>query len=228
MFHFAGGNSYSFRLMNPNLKEFEVVAIELPGRGMRYDEPLVTDYNHILKDIYRQVINRLDSETFLLYGHSMGAILAFHVVKMLEEVGLHPLHLIVTGSPGPKIKTNEKIYLMDDKSFIEKVKELGGLPEEIYKSQEILDYFIPILKADFEICDKNTLDVDSVIHTPIFCIMGDDEKQSSSILNWSKYTRSLFQCEIHSGNHFFIYNSVQRISEIIKNCSNILQKKIIN
>lgn len=226
MFHFAGGNSYSFRFMNPYLSDFEIVAIELPGRGMRSGESLVTNYDQVIKDTYRQVINQLNSDAFLVYGHSMGAILAFDIVRMLEADGLHPLHLIVTGSPGPQIKTNEQIYLLDDKNFIEEVKKLGGLPEEIYKSQEILDYFTPILKADFEVCDKNTLNDDCIINTPVYCMMGDGEKHASSIYNWSKYTRSLFRHEIQSGNHFFIYNSAHRICEVIKDCMLARQKPV--
>lgn len=226
MFHFAGGNSYSFKFMESNLKDFNVEVIELPGRGMRSNEILIKDFDKAAVDAYNQVRNKLVSENFVLYGHSMGAYLAFKVTKMLEEDCIAPRHLIVTGNPGPRVKESELRYLLNDKDFIIEIRKLGGLPEEFLESQELLDYFIPILKADFQISEENNLDTNLIINTPIYSIMGDKEKYSKDIVNWARYTTSIFEYEILDGNHFFIYNHAERLCSIINKCYNSSSEKI--
>src|ERR1043166_8245649 len=79
LLHFAGGNCYSFQFMMPLLRDFEVVSLELPGRGKRINEPLVTNFDLAANDILRQLRQKLASSSFLIYGHSMGAYLALRV-----------------------------------------------------------------------------------------------------------------------------------------------------
>ncbi len=45
LLHFAGGNYYSFRFMFPQLNEFEIIPVELPGRGKRMKENLLKDFD---------------------------------------------------------------------------------------------------------------------------------------------------------------------------------------
>lgn len=218
MFHFAGGNSYSFNFAEAYLNKFKIETIELPGRGARSDESLIKDFNQAADDIYKQIRSRLNSKYFVIYGHSMGALLAFKVTKMLELNNVAPLYLIVTGNAGPRIRENIKRHLLNDVDFITEIKKLGGLSAEFLESKELLDYFIPILKADFEIAEENNLDEKTVVSTPIYAIMGDKEKHAESITNWSNYTISDFNFELLEGNHFFIFNHAGKISSIINQC----------
>lgn len=220
MFHFAGGNCNSFRFLDSQLPNITIENPELPGRGMRSDEQLVTSFNLAAVDLYSQVKERLVSKNIILYGHSMGALFALRITQMLEAENIVPSHLIVSGSPGPGINTSERMHLLNDEEFILQLKKLGGLPSEFLENQELLDYFTPILKADFELCETNDLDKNPSVTAPIYSIMGDLEKHVNSIQNWSNYTHSSFKSEIHSGNHFFIYKSAERIGEIIKNSRN--------
>ncbi|WKL50107.1 amino acid adenylation domain-containing protein [Flavobacterium pectinovorum] len=218
MFHFAGGNGYSFNFMDSYLKDFKIETIELPGRGIRSDEKLIKDFSSAAEDIYEQVKKKLNSNCFLIYGHSMGAILALKVTKMLEQDNLKPLSIILTGNAGPKIKESKKRYLLSDADFIKEVGQLGGLTLQFLENKELLDYFIPILKADFEISEENNLDSDSIVKSPIYAIMGDLEKNAAHISNWSNYTSAHFNYEIFSGDHFFIYNHAERLCSIIIKC----------
>ncbi|MBB6269859.1 surfactin synthase thioesterase subunit [Pedobacter cryoconitis] len=228
MFHFAGGNSYSFKFMNPYLQEFTIEPIELPGRGRRSGEILITDFHTAAKDVYKQIRSKLNSKHFLIYGHSMGAYLALKVTKMLEHDNISPVGIIVTGNAGPKISENKKRYLLNEKDFVKEVKKLGGLPSEVLENQELLDYFMPILKADFEISEENNLERDSTINVPIYSLMGDTEEHADKITNWSKYTRSDFKHEVLSGDHFFIYNHPERLAKIITKHyhDHVIEKKL--
>lgn len=218
MIHFAGGNIYSYKFLDPYLKEFKIETIELPGRGMRFNEKLISKFDQAALDIYSQVKSKLESKEFLIYGHSMGALLALKAANMLEKNGCPPLCLIVSGNPGPKIQEEKKRYSLNDKEFIVEVEKLGGLSAEVMASQELLDFFVPILKADFEISEENNLNNESIVGIPVYSVMGDSEKHNEHIANWSNYTTSDFNFEKLPGNHFFILNHAETIGNIITKC----------
>src|SRR5215217_4762997 len=131
LMHFAGGNCYSYQSIINLLKEFDVISLELPGRGKRVKESLLTNFDLAAQDFYSQIVNRLSNAPFFIYGHSMGAYLTLKVGQMLENESKFPSQLFVSGNAGPKSGVNKKRYMLPDKDFIEEIMVLGGLPEEL-------------------------------------------------------------------------------------------------
>lgn len=218
LFHFAGGNAYSFQFLTPFWGDLIPVALELPGRGKRLREPLLYDFGAAALDLCNQVRSRLTAGPFLIYGHSMGAYLALRVCNMLEKTGASPDCLIVSGTTAPGVTIKEKRYLLGRDEFIEKVEELGGVPPELSGNQEFFNFFEPILRADFEITEKNDIAADPPVSAPIYAMMGDREENTDKIAQWTRFTRSSFGHQILPGDHFFIQKQPQKIAGIIRSC----------
>lgn len=216
LLHFAGGSIYSFEFLKPYLPEFEFIPLELPGRGKRIRESFIRDLDEAAMDIYRQVEKNLKGQRFLLYGHSMGSTLALKVAGLLEKRKASPLSIIVSGNAGPGVYDPKKRYLMDNSAFKAELRLIGGMPEEVLQNEELLDFFEPLLKADFEIVEKEAFPIIPPITAPIYAIMGTDEEHTSQIENWSNYTSSDFEYELLEGNHFFIYKYPAKLADIIK------------
>ena len=109
---------------------------------------------------------------------------------------------------------------MPKEEFISELKILGGAENEFLEDDELFSFFEPMIRADFEIVEKESdLDIGTKISTPIYACMGDEEKFCDQIQNWRKYTSSGFRSRLFKGNHFFIYNHAQEIAKIIKQCS---------
>lgn len=217
LLHFAGGNCYSFQFMMPFLKKFEVTPVELPGRGKRMKETLIRDFDRAAEDIYHQIMEKLTASRFVIYGHSMGATLGLRVASMLERNDCPPDYLIVSGNSGPGLKEGEvKRYLMESHRFMEELKRLGGMPEEILQNPELLEFFEPVLRADFEALEKEELDDEPFINIPIYAVMGSKEKDVAFIENWANYTRNQFSYRVLDGDHFFIYDHPQKMAQLIE------------
>jgi external thioesterase TEII len=215
--HFAGGNCYSYQFILPYLDKFEVIFLELPGRGKRMMEDLIKDYDNAIVDYYKQIRKRLDGSDFIIYGHSMGATLGWEVTRMLEENNIFPLSLIVSGNAGPGVGAEKKErHLLPEDMFIKELRKLGGLTEDFYENRELFEFFEPILRADFEVLEKKPIVFKSVIKTPLYALMGKEEENVQFIDNWKKYVVNSFESEIFEGDHFFIYKHPQSISGIIK------------
>jgi external thioesterase TEII len=219
LLHFAGGNCYSFQFLMPLLTGFEIIPLELPGRGKRIKEDLLKDFDLAAQDMFEQIKSKVTTP-FFMYGHSMGAYLTLRVANMLEKTGKRPAYLFVSGNPGPGVKENKKRYLLEQDAFIEELKSLGGVPEEFITNKELFEFYEPILRADFEVAEKNDLKDEVASSAPLYAMMGDREEKVEEIANWGRFSNAQFNYEIMEGDHFFIHQHANAIAKIINHACN--------
>ena len=218
LLHFAGGSRYSYNFMKDHLPGFEFVPLELPGRGKRVREDLVRNFEVAAGDIRDSILEQLNSPEFLVYGHSMGAILALKVTAMLEADGKYPLHMIVSGNPGPGQRRGRKRWQLAEDEFRAELRSIGGIPEEVFDNEALFGFFLPVLKADFELleeCDDKAL---QPVRSPIYAIMGDMEESADRIGGWRRFSLSDVRCKVLEGGHFFIREQVKEVCQIITDC----------
>jgi external thioesterase TEII len=214
--HFAGGNRYSYQFMIPQLsRHFDTIPIELPGRGKRINEPLLTDFHQASCDLYEQISTRLSDASFIIFGHSMGALLALRIAGMLQNDGKLPNYLFVSGSASPEGIERKSRHLLNHQAFVDELKEIGGMPPGVLENQELLQIFEPILRADFEIIDNHSSETTTKLEVPVCALMGNKEDHVEDISSWKNVTKSIFDYEIFDGGHFFIYDHAQGIVDMI-------------
>ena len=220
LLHFAGGSCYSFDFLRSYInKDIDFIPLEIPGRGKRFKESALKDKKEAIQDYVHQIKSLRNDQPYLIYGHSMGATLGLSVVNEMQKKGDLPLHLIVSGNPGPGIKeldAKEHRYLMNDSDFKKELRKLGGVPEEVLESEELYEFFGPIMRADFEILEKDNFSEEGIkIDIPIHAIMGSEEEEVHRIKNWEKFTSKYFTSKICTGNHFFIHEYPKELAQII-------------
>ncbi|ELR71345.1 thioesterase [Fulvivirga imtechensis AK7] len=224
---FAGGNKYSFGEYERFAPEFvEVIPVELPGRGSRADEALLTNIYDLAEDVFFSIKNKLD-KPYILYGHSMGGLLAYLTAKLIiKNFSSEPLHMFITGCTAPSTRDKSYLHLLSKEDFIKKLKELGGCPEEILNNGDILDFFEPIIKADFQAVESFEYQQTTPFDIPLTLMFGMSEKVTQSEMReWQKETTRSIDIIQMPGDHFFINQfGFQIIKVIARKISNQLQK----
>lgn len=206
-------------------EEFEPILIELAGRGARTADPFYSNMQEAAQDIASLIADQVDEdEVYYVFGHSMGAVLAFEAYYKLKEMkATLPAHMFFSGKDAPHIKfLKDKIYRYDDAKFLKIVSLYGGLPEELYDDEELRKLFMPIIRSDFRLlCDyeyepkEEKLDCDITI-----CYSKNDFSiQKSTINQWVKHTKGKAEFYEFTGNHFFIKDAYQQIIQIIMEIS---------
>ncbi len=217
-FPFAGGNKYSFNGYFPT--EFTVSVLEYPGRGLRTKESLIENLNVLVSDLLPQVEKEINTcDEYIIYGHSMGAWVGYLISKKIEELGFKkPLKLILSGAKPPKYTREKKISELKDQDFWDEVCELGGITEEMKGYPELIQYFIPILKADFKCIEGYQHKESLKLTMPIDFFYGSDEEiNSEEASEWKNETTDLVNIYELKGNHFFIYKHKPFFVEYFKN-----------
>src|SRR5438105_3691105 len=136
---FAGGNKYSYNEYIKRAPSFlNIIPLEYPGRGARIKEPLISDMDALINDLYKQIRNNVDKMDYAIYGHSMGGLLAYLLTrKLIENNHQVPLHLFITGTSGPSATSRfDKIrHLLPKNEFLQEMKDLDGIPDEILQNE---------------------------------------------------------------------------------------------
>ena len=105
---------------------------------------------------------------------------------------------------------------MDQQEFIAEIRDLGGMPDEILNSEELLYFFEPILRSDFKISENYIHEQSVPLNIPITVITGTEEDMElEDIQLWQKETTHVVDFKRMPGKHFFIFQHPFKVMEII-------------
>src|SRR6185312_2074582 len=130
----------------------EVVAVELPGHGIRRDERPFTELDPLVDALVPALLPDLN-RPFAIFGHSLGALIGYELTRRLyTRVGLQPRRLFVSGHEAPGSMTSSRhVHGLPDEEFIAELHRLNGTPREILSDAQLMQLALPMLRADFQL-----------------------------------------------------------------------------
>jgi len=207
-FPYAGGGIAVFRGWDRMLPpEVEVCAVELPGRGRRMRERPYRRLAALVEEVTWLLEPYLD-RPFALFGHSMGALIAFETVRALRRTGAPmPVRLLVSGAGVPQNwRRRRALHGLSDAALVEALRDLEGTPSGILASQELLDLLLPIVRADFELIETHVYGPEPPLECPITAFGGVSDRfvGRASLESWREQTTGEFVLRMLPGGHFFL------------------------
>jgi medium-chain acyl-[acyl-carrier-protein] hydrolase len=210
-FPFAGGGALAYyRWQSQILAGIEVARVNLPGREIRLSEPLFKRLASLVETLAEELIPWIDGP-FAFYGHSMGALLAFELAREFRRRhSLLPVHLFVSGYGAPQLPPSESPFShLSDADFINRIRQYGGVPDLITESEELMEVFLPILRADFEMTETYVYREEPPLDCPLTAFGGlsDPKFDREKIIAWNRHTSMGFSAHFFPGGHFFLNDS---------------------
>jgi medium-chain acyl-[acyl-carrier-protein] hydrolase len=195
-----------------------VIPVNLPGRGARLREPAERNMYKLAAQAVDELRPALQGP-FALFGHSMGAVLAFEIARTLRAASLPlPAFLFVSGAKAPPDWTEREItHTLPEADFIVHVRELNGTPPEIFEHPELLDIILPVLRADFATCETYRYRPSPPLECPIVALGGsnDDRVPPGALNAWGHQTASSFRAHVVTGGHFFVHQAEDAVLDIV-------------
>lgn len=210
-FPYAGGGATIYRNWPASLpSDVEVHLAHLPGRGNRLREGPFTDLMSMVRALAEAIRPLLD-KPFVLFGHSMGAIISFELARQLrQESGILPVHLFASGRRAPQIPNlDPPTYNLPEAEFLEELRRLNGTPQEALKNPELMQLMSPVLRSDFSVVETYEFSPGLPLACPITAFGGlqDTGVSREQLEAWREQTTASFLVRMFPGDHFFLNTS---------------------
>jgi surfactin synthase thioesterase subunit len=207
-FPYAGGGASLFRSWPKILDQsIQLFGVQAPGKESRFSEaPLLTVADYA--DQAAKVILQTTGATPLaLFGHSLGAAVAYETACRLSQAGKDVSCLLVSGRQAPNLKSKMKpISHQSDSQFISELALLEGTPTDVLANTELLELLLPMVKSEFAMSEAYRGSSTQMLACPVLA-MGSTEDiwlDDNSLNLWSYVTSGQFQTKWFGGDHFFL------------------------
>lgn len=216
---YAGAGASLYRDWHASIRDdVEVVGIQLPGRESRFSEPHLRSIDAIVEQLI-PVISSYSDKPFVLFGHSMGALVGFELTRAFQRLrGLAPRHLIVSGTRAPFCpRGDEPIHQLDDDAFLEKIRCFNGTPKSLLQDADLMKLFTPLLRADFGVAETYQYEDRGPIWCPVTVLGGDEDEgvRLEDLHAWSRVCRSSCDQHVFRGDHFFIHKHKTAVIDLV-------------
>ncbi|MFF8883323.1 thioesterase II family protein [Streptomyces flaveolus] len=204
----AGGSGSVYHPMTRFLPPtWDLLLLDLPGRGRRHAEQPVTDMKALVARVTEDVLAVSDGTPLALFGHSLGAVVASETARSLQDRGTAPLWLGVSGRQAPGIQP--AIRLLDpslsDVEFVRRLTRLGGMPDRLDELPEFRDRFLKVIRSDLRALDSYRPDPGRRPLTgalTVFASTDDALAPAPGAAAWAPETEGTFRRRLFAGGHF--------------------------
>ncbi|MFT4065904.1 thioesterase II family protein [Paraburkholderia sp.] len=221
----AGGTSMLYRRWSQLVPTgVQVVPLELPGHGARRALPAPTQWPALIDDVCDEWrARRNPALPFAVFGHSMGALVGLELLHALRARGMgSAVWFGASASVAPDCRIRETHWLdctLDQ--MIDKLRALGGTPEQLLADRDLIGFLMPTLRADFHLCGTYSLQFGArggsgtsaaaatrePLDCPLAVLTGRDDPataRAEDVVRWRSQTLGAFARHRFDGGHFYL------------------------
>ena len=222
-FPYAGGGANIYREWARLLDNVEVVAAQLPGRERRIMEPPIDGMPDLTANLVRSIEPLLD-KPFFLFGHSMGALIAYELASQLQQRGAPtPRHVFLSAYRSPdRASRNKQLHMLSDTEFMAELRRYGGTPDELLRNPEARELFLPMLRADFKLHETHIFHPRPPLRCPITTLAGTYDRivSAAEMGGWMEKTACSCSQTTIEGDHFFLHESRSKVLLLLQSYIN--------
>jgi len=204
----AGGSATFFaplaREMPPSA---EVLAVQYPGRQERRNEPAVEDISELADRIARALEHAGEDAPLVLFGHSMGALLAWEVARRLEaRTATQPAGLIVSGRGAPSVHRDVRLHHRSDAELVADLRYLSGTAGDLLADPEMLRMVLPVLRSDYKAVDGYRYHPAALLRCPVSVFAGESDPWApeKQCREWREEAAGPVAFRSFPGDHFYL------------------------
>ncbi|MEU2551494.1 thioesterase II family protein [Streptomyces sp. NPDC014940] len=215
--HAGGSASYFHPMCKALAPEFDVLAVQYPGRQDRFGEPPIPTVDALADAIHAEITPHMAGPA-AFFGHSMGSAVAFEVARRLERDG-HPAPalLFASGGRAPSRVHDDGVHRLGDAGLIAQLRAMGGTDARVLMDPDLLELVLPPLRNDYRAIETYRREPDARIGAPIVVMIATDDPRTGpeDVRAWHGHTTAGGTSHLFQGGHFYLESQGARVAEVI-------------
>ncbi|GAU67592.1 thioesterase [Streptomyces sp. NBRC 110611] len=216
--HAGGSASAYFRMSEALAPSVEVLAVQYPGRQDRRWEAPARSVDELARSVAGALKGRLDRPV-AVFGHSMGAAVAFELTRLLErEHGAPPVALFASGRRAPScVRQEEPLRTASDDDVVAEMKRLSGTDARILEDADLLRIFLPVIRADYAVAGSYRCEPGARVRCPVTVLVGDADPEAGleEARTWREHTSGDFEMHVYPGGHFYLDDYRSSVANVV-------------
>jgi len=207
----------------------EVMGVQYPGREARLNETPFDRMEDLVAAVAQQMVPLLD-RSFVIYGHSMGGLVAYEVTRYLQEnYDEIPVRLIIGGWAAPYMVPDyvrNLAYVRDgfdidaatDAQVIEMMHANRLFQEEALRDPTFINAVMRSVRADLKILGRYQFDDRERLRCPITLLRGSEDTlfDNRQLQGWRQITAAPFAMRTVPGGHLFLKGAGREVFAAIE------------
>lgn len=216
----GGGSASAFRPLAQRMDGVTVVAVQYPGRQDRLGEPMIADIGAMADAVARELTALALPGAPALFGHSMGATVAFETARRLEAAGHDLTCLFVSGRIAPSAPYPGRLHDAPDADLIAELERLANDPASVAVLRTepgLADLVLPAVRNDYRAVETYAFEPGEPLRCTISALLGDADPTVTveQAGQWRAHTTGEFELETFPGRHFYLDEKVAEVADFV-------------
>jgi surfactin synthase thioesterase subunit len=215
----AGGSASTFRGWSERLSGANLGFVQMPGRGDRLHEPPVESLQDAARHVADQIGMGAASPT-VLFGHGLGALIAFETARRLQARHWPVLALFVSGQGGPARGTAPPgLADLPVDQLVAQLRQRHVLPPDLLSDPDAMRLFLHVIRADVAMAEGYRYEPAHPLGCPIVACdaLADPHVSRSDIEGWKRETTGRFSIHRFGGDRSYIHREEEALTALIAN-----------
>ncbi|BBX97160.1 thioesterase II family protein [Mycobacterium lacus] len=219
VFPHAGAGASAYREFSKILStKFQVIIFQYPGRQDRASEASPDSLPEIAAGAFDDFATSEHNRgvPIVVFGHSMGALVAFEFVRIAEAKGVDVRHLNVSAAVAPCNAAAKPPHPTDDEEILNHLAALEGTDTDVFADRELMRLALPVIKADYHAFDAYSCAEDVKVAAPIHAMGGDRDPYITlgDLYGWGRHTDTV-RVTMFDGGHFYLRSHIDAVAELL-------------
>ncbi|WP_448449406.1 thioesterase II family protein [Mycolicibacterium phlei] len=218
VFPHAGGAAAAYRPLAAALAAGgdDAYVVQYPQRADRLTHPAPETVEQLAEDLFAAG-DWAGIGPLRLFGHCMGAVIAFEFGRVAERHGVELRALWVSASQAPSTIATSPRLPTADAEIVANMVDLGGTDPRLLEDEDFVELLVRAVRADYLAFNRYSCEPGVRLAADIHTIGGESDHRISPdmLRSWEIHTAGAFTLTLFEGGHFYINDHTDAVAELV-------------